>query len=232
LCRIISLVDSDESFGKNITVNNNRQNSIENRDFVSLDLEQIRIKNELLLDDIKYHITRSDFVASKYHINEFDLQEATIACACSCGEIDICTQSRREIGKIWEDTNSHLYTSLFNSSTSGRYVWYFVNLLREIDKVLEEIRLNNEALKGTIIYGNRLMAFLVIEELKKKDSFEFYTLDINKMDTKIIKDVVEQKSLNVHKMVEENYNGKILPSIFKNLKICSDMSIAKEDINR
>ena len=45
--RIISLNDTPKNFGEQVTRTNNRQNRIENRDFVTQDSEQLRIKTEL-----------------------------------------------------------------------------------------------------------------------------------------------------------------------------------------
>ena len=42
----------DVGFGEEVTKTNNRQNRIENRDFVSLDPEQSRIRSELAIDGI------------------------------------------------------------------------------------------------------------------------------------------------------------------------------------
>ncbi|KZL27000.1 AIPR protein [Pseudovibrio sp. Ad37] len=54
--RLISLEGAEDGFGGNVTKTNNRQNRIENRDFVSQDPEQIRIRKELLIEDIDYNI--------------------------------------------------------------------------------------------------------------------------------------------------------------------------------
>ena len=40
--KLISLENTDENFGENVTKTNNRQNRIENRDFVSLDEQQTK----------------------------------------------------------------------------------------------------------------------------------------------------------------------------------------------
>ncbi|HEH9432323.1 TPA: AIPR family protein, partial [Aeromonas sobria] len=75
--KLISLENTDENFGENVTKTNNRQNRIENRDFVSLDEQQTRLRSELAIEGIEYNIVRSDnFKASE---NSFDLSEATVA---------------------------------------------------------------------------------------------------------------------------------------------------------
>jgi len=74
---------------------------IESRDFVTLDPEQARIKTELAIDNIEYHVMR----AESYTRSEtaFDLVEGTTALACASGKIHLVVQLKREIGKLWED---------------------------------------------------------------------------------------------------------------------------------
>ena len=52
----------DLSFADDVTKTNNRQNRIENRDFVTLDPEQSRIRTELAIDGIDYQLMRADSV--------------------------------------------------------------------------------------------------------------------------------------------------------------------------
>lgn len=60
--RVISLEQGDAGFGENVTKTNDCQNRIENRDFVSLDPEQSRIRTELAIDKIDYQLARSESV--------------------------------------------------------------------------------------------------------------------------------------------------------------------------
>jgi hypothetical protein len=70
----------DETFADDVTRTNNRQNRIENRDFVTLDKEQNRIRMELAIDGIDYQVLRTDAVVRSD--TAFDLVEATTALAC------------------------------------------------------------------------------------------------------------------------------------------------------
>jgi hypothetical protein len=82
--RMVQLSDTPENFDKDITKYNNRQNRIENRDFVSQDPEQMRIKTELLIDGIDYNVMRSENFQNSE--KSFDLIEATVALACASGK--------------------------------------------------------------------------------------------------------------------------------------------------
>ncbi|MFS0576807.1 AIPR family protein [Sporosarcina sp. 179-K 3D1 HS] len=137
LLRIISLDNSEDEFGKNITKNNNKQNKIENRDFVSLDPQQYRIQTELAIDGITYFIMRSETTTSEE--NAFDLVESTTALACASKSVSLVVQLKREIGRLWESIEKEPYTQLFNPGTSGLYVWRCVQIQRIIDKRLQFI---------------------------------------------------------------------------------------------
>src|SRR5437763_8643185 len=71
----------DAGFGEEVTKTNNRQNRIENRDFVALDPEQSRLRSELAIDGIDYQLVRSESVTRTS--NSFDLVEAITALACA-----------------------------------------------------------------------------------------------------------------------------------------------------
>ena len=99
--RIISLSDTPEDFGKEITRNNNTQNRIDRRDFVALDTNQERIRNELLLENVGYVYKSGDSLP--IGIDGFDLVQATIALACSHNDYSYSVQAKREIGRLWDD---------------------------------------------------------------------------------------------------------------------------------
>ena len=85
-------------FGKEVTRTNNRQNRIENRDFASQEVEQIRIKTELAIEGIEYNIVRSELFQPSD--KAFDLQEATVALACASGNSSLAVQAKKGIGKL------------------------------------------------------------------------------------------------------------------------------------
>jgi hypothetical protein len=132
--RIIQTSDTVENFEKEVTRTNNRQNRIENKDFVSQDPEQLRIRTELLIDGIDYSIMRSDSFRSGE--KSFDLNEATVALACTSGKTALAVQAKSGIGKFFENLDRGIYKELFNSSTSGYYVYNSVKVVRSIDEIL------------------------------------------------------------------------------------------------
>lgn len=223
LVRVISLKDSGEDFGENITKSNNRQNKIENRDFVSLDPEQARIKMELAIDKIKYHIVRSESVERTN--DSFDLVESTTALACASGGAQVVVQLKREIGKLWENIDKVPYKQLFNPSVSGLFVWRCVRLQRKIDKQLEILAggLGTTRDYSIAIHGNRIISLLVFSEIKaaelKKPGFEFE----DKCPDLVIEVLVNKYYFLLKANVENYYASSVIPTLFKNHSKSADL---------
>lgn len=165
--RVISLENSDDTFGDSVTKTNNRQNKIEVRDFVAQDPEQKRIRTELLIDGVNYQIMRGDDFTR--NASSFDLQESTAALACASGEVTNVVLLKNNIGKIWDDLSKPPYKALFNPSVSGIYVWRCVQLQRAID---DQIALRTSSYKKArelrvLSAGNRAIALVLFSVLPK-----------------------------------------------------------------
>ena len=220
--RLISLEGADKNFGQDVTRANNRQNRIENRDFVSQDEEQIRIRSELSIEGIDYNIVRSD--SFKPTENSFDLLEATIALACASNDVSLAVQAKREIGKFFDNLNKSPYRAIFNPQTNGVFVLNSVKVLREVDKILsEEIDLlakKSGKEYGVLIHGNRIITLLVMKDIELAKSSNNYHLVI---DQKTIKDFTSKNIGKINKFLSEHYADKVLGTLFKNSSICKEM---------
>jgi hypothetical protein len=220
--RIISLANSTPLFGDLITKANNRQNRIENRDFVGQDVNQIRIKTELLIEGIEYHIVRSaSFTPGP---KSFDLIEATIALATSRDQIKYAVQAKREIGKYYEDLNSSLYQSLYNPTTNSIELYNRVCIIREIDKVLQEqiskLRSRSGPEYGIRIHGNRVIAYMVQQSKEVSKGIE--TINFNPDSLKIV-ELVNNSIEKIKTVIGEKYKGNVLGTLFKNADKCADL---------
>ena len=217
--KIISLENTEQDFGSCVTKNNNRQNRIENKDFVSLDLEQIRLRTELAIDGIEYSIVRSELF--KPTDSSFDLNEATTALACVSKQASLAVQAKREIGKFYENLNKSPYKTIFNQDTTGKFMFNSVRCLRVVEKLirLKINSLNSKSGKeyGILVHGNRMLELLTfskldINELAKRDDFT--------INEKHIEDAFNESFDNLDKQITLYYQGKILGSLFKNFGIC------------
>ncbi len=222
LVKIISLKDASEDFGKKVTRANNRQNRIENRDFISQDPEQIRIRTELAIEGIEYHIVRSD----KFNTSDksFDLQEATIALACASGQTNLAVLAKSGIGKFFDGVESNKYKTLFNPTVDGLYVYHSVQANKTIEAIINECI--NTLLKksgrkyGVLIHGNRIISLLSMQKLKygilmKQAQFNIDKTTLEKTINTLIEDILE--------ILEKHYPENILGTLFKSPIKCADL---------
>jgi len=140
----IRLIDSQEDTRSNdftdiVTKANNRQNKVENRDFISLETNQKRIVSELRVVGVTYHILRSDDIVN--NDLSFDLIESTRALS-NIFDITASTLVHREPSKVWSDVRNKRYKQLFNAGVKGAYLWNAVRVQRIIDKKLLALKGN------------------------------------------------------------------------------------------
>jgi len=213
----------DQSFADDVTKTNNRQNRIENRDFVTLDPEQARIRTELAIDGIDYQLMRADSVVRSDFA--FDLVEATTALACASKTVRLPVQLKREIGKLWENIGKTPYKEIFNASVPGLHVWRCVQVQRRIDKAIEGYvkRTGISGDYGLTTHGNRLIAALVFEALPvaqfKEPTFRIESVASEPRLVTLVDDRVKALSA----LLELYYPNSIIPTLFKNLKKCEHL---------
>ncbi|WP_234122525.1 AIPR family protein [Clostridium hydrogenum] len=218
--RIISTSSSEfkqeEILIDRITKSNNRQNKIENRDFVSLDINQKTIKNELSLLKINYYVMRSEEIV----IDEksFDLVESTRSLSNALN-ITASTLVHREPSKIWSDINHDRYKSLF--SKSAIYIWNIVQCQRIIDNVLKEVKGNCKGEdKAIISYGEDFISCLMFNKIKTRVSNNIIGIDevFNGID-------IKNYILEVRDLLKNEIKriGKGVPTVFKNYTDCENM---------
>lgn len=165
--RVISLQDAVDEYEVLITRTNNTQNRIEARDFVSQDDEQQRIRLELQMENIDYHIARSE--GYRPSATSFDLEEATVALACSLEDSSLAVLAKREIGRFWVDLDRAPYRRLFNAQTSAMQVLHAVEIQRLIDRMLQlyiaSLDRRSGKRYGVLVHGNRLLSCIVFARL-------------------------------------------------------------------
>lgn len=220
--RMVQLSDTPENFDKEITKCNNRQNRIENRDFVSQDPEQLRIKTELLIDGIDYNIMRSE--SFQYSEKSFDLVEATAALACSSGRTQLAVQAKGGIGKFFETLDKGIYKEIFNPSISGYYVYNSVITVRKIEAILRlkinRLGRNSGREYGVLVHGNRLIALKVIAELNLKPDLQKIDFTINDV---LLETKVTEIISKVSAFLNTYYPESILGTLFKNSTKCTHL---------
>jgi hypothetical protein len=215
--RIISSEKSPGIFSSEVTRFTNTQNAIEKRDFVALDPEQDRIRQELHIEGVEYAYKSgaTGGAASK----RFDLTEATIALACCHADVALAVQAKREISKLWEDLSKAPYKQLFNASVTGPTVWQAVQTLRAVDQAL-----SNEAKKypgrdGLVcVHGNRFIEWAALKALGMAPGTSFASIAAS------VPTVVETTVEKVIAAVKSDFPDSYPASLFKNLSKCKTLA--------
>lgn len=219
LVRCISLQSTPEEFGNEVTRANNRQNRIENRDFVSQDSEQHRLREELAHDNINYNIARSDLFAKSH--TAIDVEEATLSLACASGLVSLAVQSKRELGKFYEDLTKGIYKQIFNPHTSGRYLNNCVQINREIERIIAQ-KINTLGKKsgkeyGILVHGNRMLSMLICKRLPISRN------EVMKMDDINIAALVDTILPKMAAAITTNFSDNFLATLFKNKSKCDQL---------
>lgn len=220
-CRVIEIGDENTLLGDQITKTNNRQNRIENRDFVSLDPEQLRIKSDLAIEGFSYIIQRNELVVK--NDTTFDLVDSTTALSCISNKPALFVQLKREISKLWEDINKSPYKQLFNPDVNSLYILRAMIIQRIIDmninKIIIDKTINTNKI-GYLIHGNRMISARIFKDLpvSKLDdpSFDFDSLKVIDYKTKII-----ETSEKIIEEMNNTYPNAVIPTFFKNLSKCN-----------
>lgn len=158
MVRFISLEGAPADFARNVTRATNTQNRIGGRDFVSLDPEQARIRDEFKVEGLQY-VYRSGETDPRPE-EGCSIVQATIALACSHSTL-LTTLAKREISRLWDDISRAPYKSIFNRDTTYLRIWRTVQVLRSVDNRLGQmVRELDGRDKLIAVHGNRTLLHL------------------------------------------------------------------------
>lgn len=216
--RIISSAKSPSAFAAEVTRFTNTQNAIEKRDFVALDAEQERIRQELHIEGIEYVYKSGG--SGNSATKRFDLTEATIAMACCNGDVALAVQAKREISKLWEDLSKAPYKQLFNGSVAGPSVWQAVQALRAVSQALSSEAKKRYTGRDALIcvHGNRFIEWAALRKLGMTPPTQFASVASS------VHSVVEATVANVVTAVKADFPDSYPASLFKNLSKCKALA--------
>lgn len=220
--RFISLENCPDSFDKEVTRSNNTQNKIDSRDFVSLDPEQERIKNELRLEGINYVYKSGEILHSKDQC--LDLEEAALARACQFQDVSYSVAAKGKISKLWSDIEKAPYKALFNGGVSGPHLWKIASIMRIISQEIDSLKEQRSKEKDHLylVHGNLFIAHLVFRTLPRKTT---ESLDcLNEKDISIIKKntvkALEATVSSAQILFPDTYAGNLFKNLKKSAELC------------
>ncbi|MEP0882593.1 AIPR family protein [Trichocoleus sp. ST-U3] len=218
--RFISLENCPEEFATEITRFNNTQNRIDRREFVSLDPEQERIKNELQLEGITYAYKSGESIPSGQ--KGFDLNEATISQACKHNDVGFAVRVKDKISSLWENIEKPPYKILFNPSINGSDVWKLVQILRIVDnKLLQEQKQRDGRERLFAVHGNRFILHLIYKGLPK--DFFSSSSDLTSSQINEIEECTSKLLENVVSETNNLYLNSYPANIFRNITKCQEI---------
>lgn len=226
LVRFISLEDCPQDFATEVTKATNTQNRIEGRDFASLDPNQERLAQELKMDVGKlYAFKAGDVVPSPG--DGCTIDESTIALACAYNKLELSTEVKQAIGRLWKDIKKPPYTLIFHNKLSALQMWNAVRVMRLVDDTLERILLQNDCQgvkERVAIHGNRLILHHVFQDLEfhkfSEPTFEFSSIQqkVEKLTVTVFNQVVD------FILLEKSFSQVYLNTLFKNHDKCNRLS--------
>ena len=224
LVKIISLEGAPEDFSKKQTIANNTQNKVEKKDFASLSPVQQKLKDELRLNGINYHLKRGVDVPIVLDDYNYTFEEAAVALASYQQDVTLSVLAKREVGKLWESLSAAPYTDLFNETLSAVCLEHILFIYRRIQTVLKTLQKpDNEARTNRIlVLGNIFITHLVFQRVTQAD-LENKSLNAPQFFENNIKPLVEYYANMTINTVNSNYTNSNIPQLFRNYTKCRDI---------
>lgn len=214
MIKVISLEGTPLGFTDVITIATNKQNRVEEKDFLTLDPNQNRIKIELLSKGIQYVFRSGETVIDKS--TGFDVTEAMVALACSSTDVSNAVLAKRNIGLLL-DRKSTAYQQLFHMGINGEVTWRQVQKFRKIDAALVQAQgvALSQKRKQLLTHGNRVLSWVV-----------FNVSPATLLgDNLALKDFIDKSADLIDQFLKQNYPDSYLAVFFKNTQKCSELAL-------
>lgn len=160
-------LDVPDDVINDITRANNHQNRVLGRDFASQHPQQVRLRDELIIEGYVYQLLRSETLSEGADEKVIDIDEALDALACFSCRPSTIAQLKGQRGKFFENLEGASYKAIFNSSVSGIRLINTVNHNRVINskiKLLLSItsRQTEKKRYGILTHANRVFAAYIL----------------------------------------------------------------------
>ena len=215
--KLISLENCPQEFGENVTKKTNTQNRIEKRDFVSLDPLQDKLKTELAILGVDYHIKR--YAGMNVNDTSCTVEDAIVAVGCSLSNIDITVTAKREVGLLWNDINQEPYTLIINEKLTAIKVWRCVQIMRKLNNY---IKVNSKNKKGKekqcLIHSNRFVLHILLN--KNASLLDDESIDFDSYLESGVQQDIETIEKQIVSAIEKKYKTSLVHQVFRNYTKC------------
>ncbi|WPD20825.1 MAG: AIPR family protein [Candidatus Electrothrix scaldis] len=157
-----------DDVGKQITKFNNLQNRVLGRDFASQEPNQLRLRDELIIEGYNYQLLRSDG-SQQPDKKTIDIDEALDALACLNKTPTIVTTLKSKRGRFFENLEGSLYKTVFNPNISGVLLINAVTHHRVISKIIASeydcTDKQNRRRIGVLVHANRVFSSVLLNRV-------------------------------------------------------------------
>ena len=218
--KLISLENCPQEFGENVTKKTNTQNRIEKRDFVSLDPLQDKLKTELAILGVDYHIKRY----ARMNVNDTSctVEDAIVAVGCSLSNIDITVTAKREVGLLWNDINQEPYTLIINEKLTAIKVWRCVQIMRKLNNYIKVYSKNKKGKEEQcLIHSNRFVLHILLN--KNASLLDDESIDFDSYLESEVQQDIETIEKKIVSAIEKKYKTSLVHQVFRNYTKCRDL---------
>lgn len=119
---------------------------------------------ELRVLGYEYILRSAETPTSQDPSKVIDVRQAAIALACSHHNIAHAVTAKREVSRLFSENS--IYRSLFNPRTEPLRLLRSVLLMREVDRVLDQIEAATSGVEaGVAVHGRRVIAHRLLRQL-------------------------------------------------------------------
>jgi hypothetical protein len=164
--KVITTSGRAEDFGTSVTKATNRQNKVEDRDFVALDGVQWRLRQDFALSLHKEYVYKRGEPDPEPEVGT-SVSQVALALACVHDDPELAVRAKNNKETLWERGPAGTYAILFlNDAPTEWRAWRSVQVFRRVQGWLAVSRTERDGRASAIAdYGELLVAHLVLRRL-------------------------------------------------------------------
>lgn len=214
---------ADNEITNSITRANNHQNRVLGRDFASQHGEQLRLRDELIIEGYSYQLLRSDTkpVDDEYTI---DIDEALDGLACLTKNPTTLATLKSGRGKFFDNLEGSQYKTIFNPTVTGIKLINAVKHGRFIESIIKQKLAETDYATekkryGILTHANRVFASELMNGIPSIKN----ATTIIEVDEDALKERFEVVLTSTEELIETHYPTAYPARFFSNVQKISTM---------